>query len=157
LINAGAHIGISQSNPVKRDPKVKPFLCDQGALDLGRLQRFVPKETPVQVNLPFGLVLPHCGQDVQGIFGSVGMHSITRGSAAVFNVIESLNKLERLDIATVYPGHGSQFADVERALRQTKDKLRAYLADRKMLRKDLLKKIIIHTLLMTVVFGANAS
>ena len=70
------------------------------------------------------------------------------GSTAVHSFEESLEKLAALDVDTVYPGHGKPFKDFKGALERSKAKIRDYLSDRKNIGNDLLKKIIVFTLLM---------
>ncbi len=70
------------------------------------------------------------------------------GSTCLFNLMESLEKLERLDVEIVYPGHGKAFADFRGALSRSKRKARAYMDHKEKSGADLLKKIFIYTLLM---------
>jgi len=70
------------------------------------------------------------------------------GSRACFSLLESLKKLERLDVKMVYPGHGRPFTDTASALAKTRKRLAGYLSDRRKVGNDLLKKITVYTLLM---------
>ena len=70
------------------------------------------------------------------------------GSLALFNMKQSLEKIETLHIERVYPGHGEPFGDVENAISRSIARIEKYLADRRHIGEDLLKKIIIYTLLM---------
>ncbi|MEJ2040601.1 MAG: MBL fold metallo-hydrolase, partial [Desulfosarcinaceae bacterium] len=70
------------------------------------------------------------------------------GSAAVHHAEASLQKLALLDVEIVYPGHGKPFADFRGALERSRDKISAYLSDRTRIGTDLIKKIIVFTLLM---------
>ena len=70
------------------------------------------------------------------------------GSAAPFQMLESLEKLESLDVQMVYPGHGPPFKDMHRALSRTRKRLNHFLNQREKLGLDLLKKIMIYTLMM---------
>lgn len=70
------------------------------------------------------------------------------GSKILFDMQESLEKLESLDVKMVYPGHGKPFTDVKKAISISKKKIESYLNNREILGEDLLKKVIIHTLLM---------
>jgi glyoxylase-like metal-dependent hydrolase (beta-lactamase superfamily II) len=70
------------------------------------------------------------------------------GSRAVFSMIESLERLEPLDVKIAYPGHGSPFTNVREAIARSKKKMQAYLSAREKVGSDLLKKICIYTLLM---------
>ncbi|MFC1857157.1 MBL fold metallo-hydrolase [Thermodesulfobacteriota bacterium] len=69
------------------------------------------------------------------------------GSTSVFNMQTSLEKLARLDVKVVYPGHGKPFTDVKSALAKSKKKIEDYLNDRRLIGLDILKKIIVYTLL----------
>ncbi|MBW1842242.1 MAG: MBL fold metallo-hydrolase [Deltaproteobacteria bacterium] len=70
------------------------------------------------------------------------------GSTALFQMMASLERLESLDIAMVYPGHGKPFKDVKSAISKSKKRIETYMFDREKLGNDLLKKIIVYTLLM---------
>jgi glyoxylase-like metal-dependent hydrolase (beta-lactamase superfamily II) len=70
------------------------------------------------------------------------------GSRALFHMQDSLQKLEALDVKEVYPGHGEPFRDMRKAIQKSKDKIEKYLHDRDKLADDLLKKIMVYTILM---------
>jgi glyoxylase-like metal-dependent hydrolase (beta-lactamase superfamily II) len=70
------------------------------------------------------------------------------GSTAVQTFGESLEKLAALDVDAVYPGHGTPFSDFEGALQRSREKIKDYLSDRQKVGYDLLKKIMVYTLLM---------
>ncbi len=70
------------------------------------------------------------------------------GSAAPFHMLESLEKLASLDVRMVYPGHGPPFRDIHKALARTHKRLNHFLNHRDQMGLDLLKKIIIYTLMM---------
>lgn len=70
------------------------------------------------------------------------------GSRACFSMLESLEKLEELDVNMVYPGHGRPFSDVSGAIARTRKRLRGFLESRRKMGDDLLKKIIVYTLMM---------
>ena len=70
------------------------------------------------------------------------------GSLALFSARRSLKKLASLDIRQVFPGHGRSFKDAETALSKAMEKIDRYMGDRESIGKDLIKKIIIYTLLM---------
>jgi len=70
------------------------------------------------------------------------------GSAAPFHMLESLEKLESLDVQRVYPGHGPPFNDMQNALSKTRDRLHYFLNHRDQIGLDLLKKIMIYTIMM---------
>ena len=70
------------------------------------------------------------------------------GSMALFHMLESLQKIESLDVERVYPGHGRPFRDVKKAIIKSREKINRYLSDRSLIGGDLLRKIIVYTLLM---------
>jgi hydroxyacylglutathione hydrolase len=70
------------------------------------------------------------------------------GSKALFEVLESLEKLAALDVQWVYPGHGAPFCDMRGAIALSISRINRYLTDRERLGEDLLKRIFIYTLLM---------
>jgi glyoxylase-like metal-dependent hydrolase (beta-lactamase superfamily II) len=70
------------------------------------------------------------------------------GSTALFHMQQSLQKLEALDVKIVYPGHGKPFTDMKKALSKCSKKIEHYLMHRDTIGEDLIKKIIVYTLLM---------
>lgn len=70
------------------------------------------------------------------------------GSLALFNMKTSLERLKSLDIERVYPGHGEPFDDVENAIDRGIERVEKYMAERASIGEDLLKRIIVYTLLM---------
>ncbi len=70
------------------------------------------------------------------------------GSAAPIQMLESLEKLASLDVQMVYPGHGPPFKDMHRALTKARERLNHFLKHPDQMGLDLLKKIIIYTLMM---------
>ena len=70
------------------------------------------------------------------------------GSTAVFRMLESLERIAALDVRRVYPGHGAPFDDFSGAIERARKRLHGYLEDRRRIGRDLLKKIIVYTLLM---------
>lgn len=70
------------------------------------------------------------------------------GSAALFSHLNSLKKLESLEVTTVYPGHGSPFRNAGEAIRKARKRVESYFLENEKIGKDLLKKIFIYTLLM---------
>lgn len=70
------------------------------------------------------------------------------GSRACFSLLESLGRLEKLDVKTVYPGHGRPFSNMAGAISGAKRKLNGFLANPSRIGSDLIKKIIIYTLMM---------
>jgi hydroxyacylglutathione hydrolase len=76
------------------------------------------------------------------------MNLRVEGSAAIFHMLESLAKLESLDVQVVYPGHGPPFKDMRKAISKCRQRLKRFLNHRELIGLDLLKKIIIYTLMM---------
>lgn len=70
------------------------------------------------------------------------------GSRALFSFQESLEKIESLNVNRVYPGHGKPFTQFKDAVASCKDKLNRYLKHPERIGTDLLKKIMIYTLMM---------
>jgi hydroxyacylglutathione hydrolase len=70
------------------------------------------------------------------------------GSRACFSLLESLERLERLDVNKVYPGHGPPFSNMREAISRAKRKLNGFLENPTRIGSDLIKKIIIYTLMM---------
>jgi len=70
------------------------------------------------------------------------------GSTCLFDLLDSLEKLESLDVEIVYPGHGRPFTDFKGALSKSKKKARDFLNHKEKTGDSLLKKITIYTLLM---------
>lgn len=70
------------------------------------------------------------------------------GSTAPFRYLESLEKIELLDVRIVYPGHGAPFSDFRGAISRARQKIKAYVAHPEKIGQDLLKKITVYTLLM---------
>ena len=78
------------------------------------------------------------------------------GSRALFDMRESLQKIESLDVKRVYPGHGRPFNDVKKALSKSKAKIERYMIDRDLIGNDLIKKIVVYTLMMKKTYKENA-
>jgi hydroxyacylglutathione hydrolase len=70
------------------------------------------------------------------------------GSRALFHMLESLQKIEALDVQTVYPGHGRPFHDMPKAIDRSKQRIDNFLRHPENIGDDVLKKIIVYTLLM---------
>lgn len=70
------------------------------------------------------------------------------GSTAPFRWLESLERLQGLQVKEVYPGHGPPFEDFEGALARSRKRLQSYLEHAPRIGADLLKKIFVYTLLM---------
>jgi glyoxylase-like metal-dependent hydrolase (beta-lactamase superfamily II) len=70
------------------------------------------------------------------------------GSRALFHMRESLQRIEELDVQTVYPGHGPAFQDMQKAISRSKKRIDNFLSNPQAIGEDLLKKIIVYTLMM---------
>jgi glyoxylase-like metal-dependent hydrolase (beta-lactamase superfamily II) len=70
------------------------------------------------------------------------------GSRTLFHMQESLQKIEDLDVQTVYPGHGKPFHDVPKAIDRSKQRIDNFLRHPEDIGDDVLKKIIVYTLMM---------
>jgi len=70
------------------------------------------------------------------------------GSAAVFTMLSSLDRIASLEVRRVYPGHGRPFSDFQAALHTARKRLEGYLDRPQLIGRDLLKKIIVYTLMM---------
>jgi glyoxylase-like metal-dependent hydrolase (beta-lactamase superfamily II) len=70
------------------------------------------------------------------------------GSAAVLNALASVKRLAELDVRCVYPGHGAAFDDFSGAVERTLGRLQHYLESPGRVGQDVLKKIMVYTLLM---------
>jgi hydroxyacylglutathione hydrolase len=77
------------------------------------------------------------------------------GSRTLFSLRESLEKIESLDVDRVYPGHGPPFTDFKDAVSKCKDNVDRYLKHPDRIGTDLIKKIMIYTLLMHKAFQAD--
>jgi glyoxylase-like metal-dependent hydrolase (beta-lactamase superfamily II) len=77
------------------------------------------------------------------------------GSTALFRMMESYDKIESLDVNIVYPGHGEPFPDFKKALAKSRKKIKNLIENRDLIGLDLLKKIIIYTLLMRKVVAED--
>ena len=78
------------------------------------------------------------------------------GSRALFDMQASLEKIENLDVQMVYPGHGKPFADMHNAIARSKQRIENFLKHPEAIGDDLLKKIIIYTLMMKKALPAGA-
>ncbi|MGO9570239.1 MAG: MBL fold metallo-hydrolase [Desulfomonilaceae bacterium] len=70
------------------------------------------------------------------------------GSRACFSMLESLEKLEKRDVKMVYPGHGRPFSNMPEAISRARQRLNGFIANPKLIGNDLIKKIMIYTLMM---------
>lgn len=76
------------------------------------------------------------------------MNLRVEGSATLFAHQESLEKISSLDVKRVFPGHGSAFSDCRAAVAKARKKLETYFREREKIGEDLIKRIILYTLLM---------
>lgn len=76
------------------------------------------------------------------------MNIRVEGSATLFRMMESLDRIAALDVKAVYPGHGRPFTDMAAAIEQSRKRLRGFLEDRRRIGNDLIKKIVVYTLMM---------
>ncbi|MCF8050492.1 MAG: MBL fold metallo-hydrolase [Desulfobacterales bacterium] len=70
------------------------------------------------------------------------------GSRALFDMADSIEKIAGLDVETVYPGHGPPFSDFAGAVSRCRGRIRGFLTDPEAVGADVMKKIMIYTLLM---------
>ena len=70
------------------------------------------------------------------------------GSTCLFDLWDSLEKLESLDVEIVYPGHGRPFTDFKEAISKSKRKARDFLNHKERAGASLMKRITIYTILM---------
>ncbi|GBF34694.1 hypothetical protein DCCM_3814 [Desulfocucumis palustris] len=70
------------------------------------------------------------------------------GGIATFLQQQSLKKLAKLDICTIYPGHGSIIYNAGEAIYQCQKRLEYFMEQPERIGRDLLKKIFLYTLLM---------
>jgi len=81
-----------------------------------------------------------------GDFGVLNIR--VEGSISPFLQQKSLEKLAKLDISTIYPGHGSIIYTARKAIYQCQKRLEYFLEQPERIGRDLLKKILLYTLLM---------
>ena len=77
------------------------------------------------------------------------------GSRALFHMQASLEKIENLEVQMVYPGHGKPFANMPKAIARSKKRIDNFLRHPEAVGDDLLKKIIVYTLMMKTVMPAD--
>ncbi len=73
---------------------------------------------------------------------------LVEGVDALHLWLEALERLEGLDVRLVLPGHGRPFTCFHEALERARARLRRYLADRREVGRDQLRRILVYTLLM---------
>ena len=77
------------------------------------------------------------------------------GSRALFDMRASLQKIEKLEVQAVYPGHGKPFSDMPQAIARGKQRIENFLRHPEAIGDDLLKKIIVYTLMMKKIMPAD--
>jgi len=70
------------------------------------------------------------------------------GADAIETMLTSLDRLAALDVNRVFPGHGSPFGDFKDALGRATARLERFRKDPQSVGWDLVKKILVYTLLM---------
>jgi glyoxylase-like metal-dependent hydrolase (beta-lactamase superfamily II) len=70
------------------------------------------------------------------------------GLGALSAWLESLERIEALEVRVAFPGHGRPFSSVREAAARTRRKLEGYRACPEAVGDDLLKRILVYTLLM---------
>ncbi len=78
------------------------------------------------------------------------------GDGALSSMRESLEKIAALDVRIAYPGHGKPFTDVRGAIERSRGKVAGYVEHPEKAGDDLLKKLIVYTLLMERSVPADA-
>ncbi len=78
------------------------------------------------------------------------------GSRALFDMQASLRKIENLEVQRVYPGHGKPFDDMQKAIARSRKRIDNFLRHPEAIGDDLLKKIIVYTLMMKKVLPTDA-
>jgi len=77
------------------------------------------------------------------------------GSTALFQMMASLEKLESLNVNIVYPGHGAPFGNIQQSISKSKKRIEKYMIHKERIGDDLLKKIVVYTLLMKRIIEAE--
>ncbi len=138
------------------DQDAEFFRC-AGALDNGNIIEVGPHEFEV-IHAPGhsadGIVLYN--QKEKALISSDSlwendMAAITvrvEGSSSCFEMLASLKRLEQLEVEIVYPGHGGPFKGFAVAIARAKRRLNTFMETPRKIGDDLIKKIIIYTLMM---------
>lgn len=138
------------------DQEAEFFTCHK-ALEHGEVMRIGPHEFEVIYtpgHASDGIVLYHLrdkillSSDTLWERDMALINPLVEGSRAVFSMAESIGRLKTLDVRMVYPGHGRPFAGFGSAISRAEARLSGFVENRKRIGNDLLKKIIIYTLLM---------
>ena len=70
------------------------------------------------------------------------------GTTALFRWMAALDVMEKLDVTRIYPGHGAGFSDYKGAIERLRKRLSDYENHPEKIGMDLIKKIMVYTLLM---------
>ncbi len=62
--------------------------------------------------------------------------------------MESLERIRTLDVRLVCPGHGDLFSEFKPAVQRTQKRIRSFIENPELIGRDVLKKIIVYTLMM---------
>ena len=77
------------------------------------------------------------------------------GVSSLFAMQESFEKLEDLEVKTVYPGHGKPFTNLREAISISKKKNKACMMNREMIGMDVLKKVTVFNLMLKKAVGKD--
>jgi hydroxyacylglutathione hydrolase len=81
--------------------------------------------------------------------GDLGVLTVrVEGSIAPILALDSLEKLSKLDVDRIYPGHGPPIREPKAAIQKCREKLEGFLRDPSRMGMDQLRKILIYILLM---------
>lgn len=70
------------------------------------------------------------------------------GEDSLDKALESLDRLEGLDVKTVFPGHGPPFCDIASAIEGSRKRIKGYIDSPERVGRDIVKKAIVFYLLM---------
>jgi hydroxyacylglutathione hydrolase len=101
-----------------------------------------------------GMMMLHC-EELNVLFsadalwlGDMGViNPIVEGDDALERAVETLDRIERLDPVTVYPGHGPVITNPRPAITRLRRKLERYARDPAMMHTDHLKKMVAYVVL----------
>jgi len=81
--------------------------------------------------------------------GDLGVLTVrVEGSMAPILALDSLEKLSKLDVDRIYPGHGPPIKETKTAIQKCREKLEGFLRDPSRMGMDQLRKILVYLLLM---------
>lgn len=88
--------------------------------------------------------------------GDLGVLTVrVEGSVAPILALDSLEKLSKLDVDRIYPGHGPPIKQPRIAIQRCREKLEGFLTDPSRIGMDQLRKILIYVLLKRGGFPVN--